>query len=148
MVALAVSIIGVVVLLVLYVAVAVLLARAVVYPQRARPTEIIDVDTHGDVVLSANPLTRFMGILGLLYDGETRLTVLAPAADIEEEQGHVVRRLAASAADHRRASDQLLARCKSGSTAGYIRRSPAVGVVRDAQCASAKQTHDSTAPGA
>jgi len=88
-------IIAVIVLAAAYAAAVVFLARAVVFPQRARPTKIVSVDDDGQsVVLSSNPLTRFDGILGLLYDNETKLTVLAPGAKIAGDGSTVTRHLA------------------------------------------------------
>jgi len=62
----------------LYAAAVYVLARAVVYPRRAKPTAIVAVPSATEVVVSANQLTRFRGTLGLLYDKETKLAVLAP----------------------------------------------------------------------
>ncbi len=88
-------VIAVVVLAAACAAAVLFLARAVVFPQRARPTKIVSVDDDGQiVVLSSNPLTRFDGILGLLYDNETKLTVLAPGAEVAGDGSTVTRRLA------------------------------------------------------
>jgi hypothetical protein len=97
MLALTLTVATIVLLLVLYGAASVLLARAVVYPQRARPTDIVAATPDGQVTLSLNALTRFDGILGLLYDDESRLAVLQPGADVDEVQGRVTRKLAAPA---------------------------------------------------
>lgn len=90
--------IAVVVLAGAYCAAVLLLARAVVFPQRARPTKIIRVSLNGDVELSGNPLTRFGGSLGLLYDDETRLAVLTPSVDDTDADGNIVRHLMEPAA--------------------------------------------------
>ncbi|MDN4648515.1 alpha/beta hydrolase family protein [Curtobacterium sp. PsM8] len=88
-------IVAVVVLAAAYAAAALFLARAVVFPQRARPTKIVSVGDDGQsVVLSSNPLTRFDGILGLLYENETKLTVLAPGAKVAGDGSTVTRHLA------------------------------------------------------
>lgn len=95
MLALIIIVIAVVVLAAAYAAAVLFLARAVVFPQRARPTKIVSVDDDGQrVVLSSNPLTRFDGILGLLYDNETKLTVLAPGAKVAGDGSTVTRHLA------------------------------------------------------
>ncbi|MBF4595681.1 alpha/beta fold hydrolase [Curtobacterium flaccumfaciens] len=95
MLALIIVVSAVVVLAAAYAAAVLFLARAVVFPQRARPTKIVSVDDDGQrVVLSSNPLTRFDGILGLLYDNETKLTVLAPGAEVAGDGSTVTRRLA------------------------------------------------------
>jgi pimeloyl-ACP methyl ester carboxylesterase len=86
-------IVAVVVLAAAYATAVLFLARAVVFPQRARPTKIVSVDGDG-VVLSSNPLTRFDGILGLLYDNETKLTVLTPGAKVAGDGSTVTRHLA------------------------------------------------------
>lgn len=92
MLALIIIVIAVVVLAAAYAAAVLFLARAVVFPQRARPTKIVSVDDDGQsVVLSSNPLTRFDGILGLLYDNETKLTVLAPGAKVAGDGSTVTR---------------------------------------------------------
>lgn len=94
MLALIIVAIAAVVLAAAYCAAVLLLARAVVFPQRARPTKIVQVSPDGDVELSSNPLTRFGGILGLLYDDETKLAVLTPAVDASEGGSTVRRHLA------------------------------------------------------
>lgn len=86
--------IAVVVLAAAYCAAVLLLARAVVFPQRARPTKIVQVSPDGDVELSSNPLTRFGGILGLLHDDETKLAVLNSAVDASDGGSTVRRHLA------------------------------------------------------
>jgi len=98
MLALLIAAIAVVVLAAAYCAAVLLLARAVVFPQRARPTKIVRVSPNGDVELTSNPLTRFGGILGLLHDDETKLAVLTSAVDDEDADGTVVRHLAEPAA--------------------------------------------------
>ncbi|MBF4591694.1 MULTISPECIES: alpha/beta hydrolase family protein [unclassified Curtobacterium] len=98
MLALIIVAIAVVVLAAAYCAAMLLLARAVVFPQRARPAKIFHVSPSGDVELTSNPLTRFGGIIGLLYDDETKLAVLTSAVDEEDADGTVVRHLAEPAA--------------------------------------------------
>jgi hypothetical protein len=98
MVAVIVVVIAAVVVAAAYGGLVLLLARAVVFPQRAKPTQIIRVESNGEVELSSNPLTRFSGVLGLLYDGETKLTLLSSATDVVDEGGTVLRRLAEPAA--------------------------------------------------
>ncbi|WP_267421135.1 MULTISPECIES: alpha/beta hydrolase family protein [unclassified Curtobacterium] len=97
MLALIIVAIAVVVLAAAYCAAVFLLARAVVFPQRARPTKIVRVSPNGDVELTSIPLTRFSGILGLLHDDETKLAVLTSAVD-DDGGSTVVRHLAEPAA--------------------------------------------------
>jgi pimeloyl-ACP methyl ester carboxylesterase len=73
------------------------LARAVIYPKRSRPTHIDEVRAGGDVVLSSTALSRFPGTLGLLYDGELKLAVLKPGTQVLKNPERVVRTLAAPA---------------------------------------------------
>jgi len=72
----------------------VFLARAVVYPQRSRPTQIIAVHDPDNVTVSKTPLTNFTGIIGLLYANETQLAVLRPGVDPAPSSDAVIRRLA------------------------------------------------------
>jgi pimeloyl-ACP methyl ester carboxylesterase len=74
------------------------LARAVIYPRRARPTRIIEVPGPSEAVLSSTPLTRFEGTIGLLYDNETQLAVLKPGVHINEGSKAVTRTLATPSA--------------------------------------------------
>lgn len=81
----------------LYAAAVYVLAHAVVYPRRAKPTAIVAVPSATDVVVSANQLTRFRGTLGLLHDEETKLAVLAPGE--VDGGGGTVRREVLSASE-------------------------------------------------
>lgn len=82
---------------VLYAAAVYVLAHAVVYPRRAKPTVIVAVPSATEVVVGANQLTRFRGTLGLLYDEETKLAVLAPG-EVDGSEG-TVRRTVLSASE-------------------------------------------------
>jgi len=73
------------------------LARAVLYPKRSRPTRIEEVRANGDVVLSPTALTRFPGALGLLHDSESKLAVLKPGTQVLENPERVLRTLASPA---------------------------------------------------
>lgn len=53
-------------------------ASRVIRPQRSRPTPIIAVPAPDRIVLAPTPITEQDGILGLLYDDESRHAVLGP----------------------------------------------------------------------
>ncbi|CAM5539552.1 alpha/beta hydrolase family protein [Leifsonia shinshuensis] len=82
--ALVIGIVIIVVLAVGFGAVTLVLARAVIYPRRARPTRILGVSGPFEVLLSSTPLTRFEGTIGLLYDNEEKLAVLKPGVRFED----------------------------------------------------------------
>jgi len=83
-----------------YLATTLLLAREIVYPRRARPTRILNTVGASEVVLSATPLTRFEGIIGLLYDDEARLAVMSPGTRLPAGGEGVVRHMAIPADLH------------------------------------------------
>ncbi len=72
----------------------VFLARAVVYPRRSRPTQIVEVRDPDRIILSKTLLTSFTGTIGLLYSNETQLAVLSPGVEPAPTPDAVVRRLA------------------------------------------------------
>ena len=86
--------------LVAYTVVTLLLAREIVHPRRARPTRILSSVEASEVVLSATPLTRFEGTIGLLYDDETKLAVLSPGVRVHDGGEGVVRHVAMPADLH------------------------------------------------
>ena len=68
------------------------IAQRVIHPQRAKPTRILHVE--GDqVTLSGTALTRAAGVLGLLYDEERQLAVLAPELHLDDTATTVERHL-------------------------------------------------------